>query len=241
MELEINTLLNNQFNDRKTRSLILNGLEIKTIFSDFEAFSICLGAENKSMKKIAKVYFDGISTSQNKIEAHKFAMAALEKYGSDFLSYAISLPPLTFKNINVEKIFSEMENKRKITKNPMIRITYFNEVNKVKEKLSLSFFKEKIDNELKFDTNRIILKNKYRNQQILEITKKGELNIKDSSFQIIPVLSLFISFSENPKKYIINYGLETGECSICGRELSDYESVKRGIGPICSQGILALQ
>lgn len=30
------------------------------------------------------------------------------------------------------------------------------------------------------------------------------------------------------------YGLETGECCVCGRELTNKESVETGIGPICS-------
>jgi hypothetical protein len=30
-----------------------------------------------------------------------------------------------------------------------------------------------------------------------------------------------------------NHGLETGECSCCGRLLTDPESVRKGIGPIC--------
>lgn len=239
MEIEINSLINNQFKERKKKVIILNGLEITTIFTDYEAFSICLGAENKSMKKIANIFFDGKSTSHNKIEAHKFAMASLEKYGAEFLSYAISLPPLKFSNINCGKIFSELESKRKLTKNPIIRISYLNQLNKTNEKISISFFKIKNGDGIQFDENRIIIKNKIRNIPLLEVTKSGEVQIKESSFQILPVLELFISFSKDPKKYIINYGLETGECSICGRELSDYESVKRGIGPTCYQSLTA--
>ena len=31
------------------------------------------------------------------------------------------------------------------------------------------------------------------------------------------------------------YGLQTGECCICSRELTDKESIARGIGPICAE------
>lgn len=37
-----------------------------------------------------------------------------------------------------------------------------------------------------------------------------------------------------PLEAAIAYGRETGSCSCCGRELSDPESIARGIGPICA-------
>lgn len=39
--------------------------------------------------------------------------------------------------------------------------------------------------------------------------------------------------SENPQQAAIAYGRQTGNCSCCGRELSDPVSVFGGIGPIC--------
>lgn len=38
----------------------------------------------------------------------------------------------------------------------------------------------------------------------------------------------------DPRTAAINHGKEFGECAICGRELSDSESVARGIGPVCA-------
>jgi hypothetical protein len=38
----------------------------------------------------------------------------------------------------------------------------------------------------------------------------------------------------DPLEQAIAYGRKTGECSCCGRTLSDPESVERGIGPICA-------
>lgn len=40
--------------------------------------------------------------------------------------------------------------------------------------------------------------------------------------------------AQNPAKAAQEYGKKTGECSCCGRELSDPVSVERGIGPICA-------
>ena len=38
----------------------------------------------------------------------------------------------------------------------------------------------------------------------------------------------------DPKKYAISYGRKTGNCCICNRLLTNEESVKFGIGPICA-------
>jgi hypothetical protein len=39
----------------------------------------------------------------------------------------------------------------------------------------------------------------------------------------------------NPAEAVKAYGLRTGNCAICNRELTDPESVERGIGPICAE------
>ena len=38
----------------------------------------------------------------------------------------------------------------------------------------------------------------------------------------------------NPSASAVAYGRRTGECSCCGRELTNAESIERGIGPICA-------
>lgn len=40
--------------------------------------------------------------------------------------------------------------------------------------------------------------------------------------------------AENPSEAAVRYGRKTGNCAICGRELTAAESVERGIGPICA-------
>jgi hypothetical protein len=41
------------------------------------------------------------------------------------------------------------------------------------------------------------------------------------------------ALGEDPIGAFVRYGHETGTCAICGRELSDPESVKLGLGPVC--------
>ena len=44
-----------------------------------------------------------------------------------------------------------------------------------------------------------------------------------------------ITAATNPEAAAIAYGKQFGKCSVCARELSDPESVARGIGPICAE------
>ena len=41
--------------------------------------------------------------------------------------------------------------------------------------------------------------------------------------------------SSDPKQAAIAYGMKFGACSVCGRALTDSESIARGIGPVCSE------
>jgi hypothetical protein len=47
--------------------------------------------------------------------------------------------------------------------------------------------------------------------------------------------SQVLEVAKDPKAAAIAYGKKYGVCSVCGRELSDPESVERGIGPICAE------
>ncbi len=71
----------------------------------------------------------------------------------------------------------------------------------------------------------------------MKVSRSGIAVPDKNAKQIIPVLQVFARISKDTKKAFLNYGLETGECSICGRELTDSESIRRGIGPVCRQYI----
>lgn len=43
------------------------------------------------------------------------------------------------------------------------------------------------------------------------------------------------SILSDPQAFAVAYGQRTGNCCICGRELTNKESVQYGIGPICME------
>ena len=49
------------------------------------------------------------------------------------------------------------------------------------------------------------------------------------------VKATIMSAARDPFTAAIKYGKESGECSCCGRELTDPRSIERGIGPICAE------
>lgn len=42
------------------------------------------------------------------------------------------------------------------------------------------------------------------------------------------------AIAANPEEALANYGRQIGSCGICGRTLTDPDSIERGIGPICA-------
>lgn len=44
-----------------------------------------------------------------------------------------------------------------------------------------------------------------------------------------------VALCADPLAAAVAYGQQTGQCACCGRELTDPESISRGIGPICQE------
>lgn len=62
-----------------------------------------------------------------------------------------------------------------------------------------------------------------------KITRGGSHNISQHS-----VVEAVIDIARDPSSAAIRHGKITGQCACCGRELTNPESIERGIGPICA-------
>ena len=71
-----------------------------------------------------------------------------------------------------------------------------------------------------------------------KITREGTLQGWSLSRKAMDQLN---GFAESPIEYVIKHGKETGQCSCCGRPLSDPISVHGGIGPVCLERIAGKQ
>jgi hypothetical protein len=224
-----------RFSNRQKRTITFQESAVETVFSDFEAYTICMGLDNRHAKHIARNYFKtNEQIEHEQFEAHNIAMSALDKYGGKTLTFIISLPPLPFKAVNATQIFSELDKRRKKQDFPILRITFKNAKNQT-EKIQISYYAEKTEKGRKRIDNVLTIKNRTTGQQLMRVSRSGIVIPENNAKQIVPVLQVFVRFSKDTKQTLLNYGLETGECSICGRELTDSESIRIGIGPVCRQ------
>lgn len=59
-----------------------------------------------------------------------------------------------------------------------------------------------------------------------------------SSFRYAPGAMTFLKPEERMTREMAEqYGKTTGQCAICGRVLTNEESIERGIGPICAEKV----
>ena len=223
---------NNLFLNREPKFLEYINKQIPTIFSDYEACLICDGLTDTHLQFLARKYYNNQASKYEIIVLHQYANEAFDKYGGEMLSWVLSLPKLPFKAINATSIFSEFD-KRKITSQfPVLRI-FIKNLNNEKEKLQISFFIEQTMYGNIRNDNIIQVKSQTSGKLLMRISRSGFIIPESNAKHIFPILQVFIRFSQDTQKMIINYGLETGECRACGRDLTNKESIKRGMGPIC--------
>lgn len=228
----LNPVNNSLFNE------IVNFKEFKKdsknniILSTNEAFSICTGINLSESRKLV-YYFNNNQHDLNDIKrAKEIALMAIDKYGEEGIKYFMSLPPVPFKALDVTKIFHELDNRAKKVNKPILRILLGNDKS---EKVTVSFYSEySYEDSARLTNNDIIeIKDKTTSKTIFQIHRSGAIKVNPSVRNLIIKLNLFIQFSNDPQKLILHYGLTTGECAVCGRELTDPVSIRRGIGPKC--------
>lgn len=219
----------NDIKNRESRIIEIDGLSVKTCLTDFEAFSICNGLKDAWSKQLSNDYFSGANDVDLIFSAHERAMETIGKYGDVLIFHLINLPPLPFKATNAHQIFTQLDNKKKITQDPIIRLLF------EKEKIQFSFYKKTDLKNGRYYSNVLIARSKTKNEDLFLMSRDGRCIPLSKTRNIGPIIQTFISYSDNLEEHIIHYGLITGECSICGRELSDPDSVRIGIGPICRE------
>jgi hypothetical protein len=155
----------------------------------------------------------------------------LPEYGPEKISDILETSPLPHSIGKVENIFNVINNLSQNIQNPIIRLRNEGAV---------------------FIIEPLVIKNE-RYYQILTIRQRdqqGKSSIvghlgsnghfyKNIQFKvpIVPTIQLILKWNNNINDAIAYFGLNTGECSICGRQLTDKTSIKIGIGPICRRSL----
>lgn len=65
------------------------------------------------------------------------------------------------------------------------------------------------------------------------LTRSGALSVVGAE-KVPGFLPALMNLAESPLESMKAYGRRTGECCMCGRELTNHASIDAGIGPICA-------
>lgn len=234
----IETVKGNYAKDKILKIVICGEQEIKSEFTDFQAFHICKGIRNQNA--LYNKFLNKNHTLSDTYRAHKVSMETLKKYGREMVGFILSLPELPFKCDNFKKIFSVLD-KAKIdgNQNPSVTLKFKNSKNENKE-ISFSFFVE----QGKSYANVMTVCDKNNKQEIMKISRNGLVVPKENTRNngvnnnITPIIEFFYQMTETDegfKNAVFSYGIETGKCSLCGRELTNTISKLKGIGPVCEK------
>ena len=210
---------------------------LESEFSDFQAFQICRGIKDKP--HIFNKFDSNKHDDEDIFEAHSIAMTLLKQKGKNIINFILSIPPLPFKCNNFKILFSSLDKRRDQNENPVVRLKIKNHENATEE-IEYSFLMEENTKYI----NQIRVRNKTTNTELFDVNREGIVIAKENTRvngvnkNITPILQLFYRITENEnglKAAIFSYGIETGQCSICGRTLTDTVSKMKGIGPVCEK------
>jgi hypothetical protein len=197
---------------------------ISSHFLDHEAANLCSKMASAYARKVARRFSEGKKwRDEARYIIHYIANKALREYGGEMLSFIYRLRNLEFKNQTARSMLSY---KNVNTEFPSLTFMYG------QEELTLSFYERRINDST---ITRPWLWSK--RQSIGFVDRQGIVNFdplvgKLKNFR--PLLELFVEKTKLGE-YKITSGVETGKCSICGRDLKDPVSLRIGIGPVCRE------
>jgi hypothetical protein len=231
-ESEIRQLFVDDANEYRNviQKINFNGNKIKSVFTDFQAFTICKGLSDSKPRSIAKKYFKkNIVLIEDRYNGHWWAMETKNKYPSNVISKLFSLPELPFEAKLNNLIFEKLDVRRVYNIKPIIRLSF--ESCEIK-KVSISFINCETYG---VNTNVVQIKDIESKKVIFKLSRDGFVLPDKNAIGIIPVIRFFMRSSGPIEEAILYYGVQTGNCPICNKELTDPLSLAKGIGPVCGK------
>lgn len=216
-------LTNNLFNRQKVQIVLKGYQTIASSFEDNEAIIICSKMSSSFTRNLCKQLYNPKANRQLILyQIHHIANKALRIFSGKILTFIYGLRNLNFKN----QTANEIKTYTKVI--PDFPILSF-DTGDAAFKISFFVKQTKKDNKLKADI-RLFASETY--EEIGNIDEEGYVMARLDKFQ--PQLNLFYQATQD-NKFKIYSGVETGNCDICGRELSHPVSLRIGIGPICAR------
>lgn len=193
-------------------------------------FSICNGLPNRKANILALKYFAN-KFSNKDVELAKKIVAKWQEKEGEKLKSKFYLPEIKeYEILGIEPLFEILDERAQNITQPFFRFLY-NSVDGKEEKFQISFFEDKSKGFA--DDNQLIVKNITRKRALFFVSRDGSYKPCEGAIEFLPSLACFKGFLGDIENQIVEYGLKTGECGICGKKLKDEKSIKLGIGPVC--------
>jgi len=217
---------------KKKHRIFFNDSFIDSCFTKNEIIHIGNGVgEKKITDLVAKLKKKEALTNDQWIFLIQSIENLLQKYGPNLLLNILNMSPLPHSIGKIDNIFNVINNLSQKIQNPIIRL----------RNQGIIFILEPlvINNDRYKNILKISQKDQKGNSNLVgHIGSNGHfLKYSEYKSPIIPTLQLILKWNSNINEAIAYFGLKTGECSICGRQLTDKTSIKFGIGPICRQNL----
>ncbi len=196
-------------------------------FYDDEAIKICKRVVDVPTNSLADKFSKDTSNYELKYSLHKVAENSLDFYGGLLITYVLSLKLLANATPQTQ-IFKSDTSKKYDPEDFSLRDIVFKDENN--NDLIITF-RRNTNYGQKTNFAFAVLKRKEDNKKEVLYSFSDLGYLIESFIDKIPPLTLF--YTPNSVNGTFYFGYSTNNCFICGKELTDPQSIIYGIGPNC--------
>ena len=213
-----------------------NRQTIATYFTDEQAAVICGKMSDFYARHIAAKYLqlrNQVQGAVYRFQIHYLANKALAFYGGPVLTFLLGLRPLKFNDRSAYAVkFQKLSTDISVTDIDFPALTF---TTLKGDKYTLAFH---LSSEFPAKASKRPVKIFKKGIQVGSIDTKGFVLDAQGYFlkkldATSPSLLTFCSFLASSKSPAFYSGVETGNCFVCNRQLTDPISIRYGIGPVC--------
>ena len=178
-----------------------------------------------------------MESSAPRFEFAKSMLDALNKYGSLTEKQMATVQRLTVQSAERQAQY-QVERQAKAETAPQVSVEAIEVAFKTAKGAGIKFPKLRLEGfvfspagENSANAGAVYIKNKEDGVYLGKVMGGKLFTSRDCT---VEAKERIVAVATDPKQAAIAYGQKFGSCAVCGRALTDSESVDRGIGPICA-------
>jgi hypothetical protein len=179
-----------------------------------------------------------MESSAPRFEFAKSMLDALNKYGSLTEKQMATVQRLTVQNVERQAQY-QVERQAKAETAPTVSVEAIEVAFQTAKGAGIKFPKLRLEGfvfspagEKSSNAGAVYIKNKEDGVYLGKVVGGKLFTSRDCSAE---AKDRIVAVATDPKQAAIAYGQKFGSCAVCGRALTDSDSVDRGIGPICAE------